>query len=169
MAEYGEDFPAFLAVHAGHAIPYLHQFAELEWHLGRLSLAVDARPVAVSDLSTVDGAALADANVVLQPGVHYMHADCAIDELMSLYLADNAPDRFSLQAGDFWLELRGVRGELRMNRLTRAEFVFRSSLAEGTSFGAAAVLALEIDEAFDAGAATLSILRDGLVIEMAWS
>jgi hypothetical protein len=167
IAEYGEEFPAFLATLAGASkIPYLHQFAELEWHLGRLSLAVDAPPVALVEMSAIDTASLSDARVALQPGVHHMRVDWALDELISIYLADNAPDQFSLQPGDRWLELRGARGELRMNRLNHAEFVFRAMLARGASFGAAAASALDVDEAFDAGPALLGIFRDGLVIRM---
>jgi hypothetical protein len=165
IAEYGEAFPAFLAAQAGASdIPYLHQFAELEWHLGRLALAVDVPAVTLVDTSAIDAAALVGATVALQPGVHYMHADWAIDELISLYLADDAPDQFSLQPGDRWLELRGSRGELRMNRLGHAEFVFRSTLATGISLGAAAVSALDVDETLQAGHALLGIFRDGLVI-----
>jgi hypothetical protein len=167
IAEYGEEFPAFLATLAGaNQIPYVHQFAELEWHLGRLSLAVDVPPVTLVQVSANDTWALSDARVALQPGVHYMCADWALDELISIYLADNAPDQFSLQPGDLWLELRGARGELRMNRLGRAEFVFRATLARGASFGAAAASAVDVDEAFDAGPALRSIFGDGLVIGM---
>lgn len=166
IAEYGEEFPAYLATQAGADVPYLCQFAELEWHVGRLALAVDARPVTLSELSVADGAALASARVVLQPGIHFMPTGWAIDELLSHYLADDAPDQFSLDAGEFWLELRGVRGELSMKRLTQPEFVFRSTVAGGRSLGAAAVAALDVDEGFDAGQAMLSLFRDELVIDI---
>ena len=105
LAEYGESFPDFLTVHPAVAhLPYLGSFAELEWHLGRLSLAVD-RPA----------------------GVHYLHAVWAVDELIALYLSDNEPERFVLQPGDVWLEVRGNRGELQMSRLSEAEFRVRAS------------------------------------------
>jgi hypothetical protein len=96
--------------------------------------------------------------------VHYLHADWAIDELISLYLSDSAPDHFSLQPGDVWLELRGARGELRMNRLSHADFSFRAALVSGESITDAAASALEIDTAFDAGQALLDVVRDGLVV-----
>jgi hypothetical protein len=105
IAEYGDSFPGFLARHPSAAhLPYLSSFAELEWHLGRLSLAVD-RPA----------------------GVHYLHAGWAVDELIGLYLSDNEPERFVLQPGDVWLEVRGNRGELQMNRLSEAEFKVRAA------------------------------------------
>src|SRR5437867_5740600 len=42
IAEYGADYPAFLASRPGaERLPYLRAFAELEWHIGRVSIAVD--------------------------------------------------------------------------------------------------------------------------------
>jgi hypothetical protein len=103
IAEYGESFPAFLAAHPAVAhLAYLHSFAELEWHLGRLALAVHP-----SD------------------GVQYLRAEWAIDELISLYLSGQEPERFVLDHGDIWLEVRGNRGELQITRLSQADFALR--------------------------------------------
>jgi hypothetical protein len=77
----------------------LSQFADLEWHLGRLALATDET-----------------ANV------QYVHLDWALDELIGLYLTDVSPDEFALRQEHVWLEIRGLRGDLRMNRLTAEEF-----------------------------------------------
>jgi hypothetical protein len=165
IAEYGEEFPDFLASRPGATeIPYIRQFAELEWHLSRLSLAVDAPAVNPAGVSDIDLAALTDARASLQPGVHYQHADWGIDELISLYLSDSAPERFVLQPGDVWLELRGARGELRIGRLVRADFVFRAALACGRSLGDAAISALDIDAGFDAGRSLRDLLDQGLVV-----
>ena len=164
ITEYGEDFPAFLERHPNATeIPYLREFAELEWHLSRLSLAVDVPSLRPADMSAYDAARLMEARLAFEPGIHYVHADWAIDELMSLYLADSAPARFVLQPGEIWLELRGVRGELRMTRLAHADFVFRAALATGDSLGDAAVSALDTDAAFDPGRALLTLLDEGVV------
>ena len=168
IAEYGEDFPAFLATHPGAAeVPYLRQFAELEWHLSRLSLAVEIPSLSRADLSAVDSAAFADAALTLQPGVDYLRADWGIDELMTLYLTDSAPDQFMLKPETVWMELRGVRGELRLTRIGHADFVFRAAVAVGNLLGDAAVSALEIDGAFDVGQALITLLDDGLVAQIA--
>jgi Putative DNA-binding domain len=165
IAEYGEEFPAFLAIRPGAAeISYLRQFAGLEWHVSRLALAVDLPALEMPDLTTIDTAAFGDATVVLQSGVHYFHADWAIDELISFYLSEDAPEHFSLQPGDLWLELRGARGELGINRLSHAEFAFRAALAVGESLTDAAVSALEIETGFDPGLALLTLVSDGLVV-----
>jgi hypothetical protein len=104
IAEYGDDFPRHLGKHpaAAGSLPYLSQFAELEWHLGRLALATEQ-----------------SANV------QYLHLDWALDELIGMYLTDSAPDQFALRQEDVWLEIRGLRGELQMNRLIREEFARR--------------------------------------------
>jgi len=106
VAEYGEEFPAYLGAHpAAESLPYLTQFAELEWHLGRLALATED-----------------------SMNVQYLHLDWALDELIGFYLADTAPDEYALQREDVWLEIRGLRGELQMNRLTGEEFARRVAL-----------------------------------------
>lgn len=103
IAEYGEAFPQHLATHpAAASLAYLAQFAELEWHLGRLALATEQ-----------------------SPNVHYLQLDWVLDELIALYLTDTAPDQFSLRQETVWLEIRGLRGELQMNRLTRDDFASR--------------------------------------------
>jgi hypothetical protein len=105
IAEYGERFPRYMGVHpAAASLPYLAQFAELEWHLGHLALATKE-----------------SANV------HYIHLDWTLDELIGFYLTDAAPDQYALCQEDVWLEIRGLRGELQMNRLTGEEFARRVS------------------------------------------
>jgi hypothetical protein len=101
IAEYGESFPQHLGAHpAAASVPYLSQFAGLEWHLGRLALATEA-----------------------SPNRHYLHLDWSLDELIGVYLADSAPDTFALRQEDVWLELRGLRGTLEMHRLTKDAFL----------------------------------------------
>lgn len=103
LAEYGASFPHHLGAHPGAgSLPYLTQFAELEWHLGWLSLATD-------------------------DSVHtrLLRLDWALDELIGLYLTGREPEQFFLRQEHVWLELRGLRGELELNRVTEAEFTTR--------------------------------------------
>jgi hypothetical protein len=85
-------------------LPYLSQFAELEWHLGRLALATED-----------------------SPHVHYLHLDWSLDELIGVYLSDTVPDTFPLRHEDVWLEVRGLRGTLEMQRLTMDDFLRRAN------------------------------------------
>ena len=59
----------------------------------------------------------------------------SVDDLMRLYLTDSAPDLYSLQEGEAWIELRGARGQIRMNRLEKARHAFSAALAAGRSLG----------------------------------
>ncbi len=96
IAEYGEEFPRYLGAQAGtEALPYLAQFAAIDWHLGRLALATDD-----------------------SPRVHVIHLDWSLDELMTIFLTENTPEQFALRREEVWLEMYGLRGELRMTRLS---------------------------------------------------
>jgi hypothetical protein len=164
IAEYGEDFPAFLADRPGaDTLPYLGQFAALEWHLARVSLAVDLPPVTPSDLHAVGPHELTDARFDLQPGLHYIRLDWALDELVGLYLTDRSPESFALTPGPVFLEVHGSRGELHMTRLGPAAYAFRSTLATGGMLAAAVAAAATIDTAFDPGQALVEMLGRNLI------
>lgn len=95
IAEYGDGFPAFLGRWPGAAhLPYLPQFATMDWHLGRLAIATDDLPVV-------------------------LRLDWSLDELMTFFLSGQAPDAYELRAETVWLELRGARGELSLERRTK--------------------------------------------------
>ena len=105
IAEYGESFPRHLGAHpAAASLRYLSQFAELEWHLGRLALATEH-----------------------SPNVQYIQLHWSLDELMGVYLSDTPPDQFPLRNEEVWLEIRGLRGALEMHRLAQDEFLRRAS------------------------------------------
>jgi hypothetical protein len=162
IAEYGEDFPEFLAAVPGASqLHYLEAFARLDWHLGRLALAVE-HP-AVASLSGVRGDRVGNMVLAIQPGVHYLHLDWPVDALISVFLSGTEPDQFELRPDDIRLEVRGVRGELRMTRLAAGHFAFRTAVAEGASLDAATLRGTASDAAFDGGAALTSLLTDGLV------
>jgi hypothetical protein len=94
MAEYGDTFPAFLGEWPGAAhLPYLAQFATIDWHLGRLAIATDDPPVV-------------------------LRLDWSLDELIAFFLSDRAPDSYALREETVWLEVRGARGELSLARGT---------------------------------------------------
>jgi hypothetical protein len=164
IAEYGETFPEFLAVRAGaQRVPYLKKFAELEWHVGHITIAVPEPHSAVEALSSTDPETLPKLRLRLQQGVRYLQADWPIDELMKLYVTDCEPDQLEFAPCDVFLEVRGARGEFQINRLQKAEFRFRASLANGAPIGDAAEHAMDIDALFDAGAALVRVFADDLV------
>ena len=164
IAEYGEEFPAYLASCGVTTLPYLGQFATLDWHLGRLAIAVDTAPL--QTLANCDPARLADARLALQPGTEYLALDWSLDELARFFLAGEAPNQYTLRHEPVWLELRGCRGELWLNRLTKGEYAFRRAVAGGSTLECAAELAADADESFEAGGATLALLHAGLISEV---
>jgi hypothetical protein len=164
IAEYGEDFPVFLATRSlADRVPYMRWFAELEWHVGHVAIAVDEPALSLSDFSSLAPTSIADATIAIQPGVRYLQAPWPIDELMQLYLMDKAPDHFHLDAVDVRLEIRGARGEFRIDRLGAAEFEFRVAIQGGKAIGRAAELALEADANFEVGRSFAKLMTEGLV------
>jgi hypothetical protein len=160
LAEYGEAFPTYLAALAAARLPYIGQFALIDWHLGRLAIAVDAAPRLALDC---DPARLSDAYLTLQPGTAYIALDWPLDELFQFYLSGSAPNRYELRRDAVWLELRGSRGELWFTRLTKGDYQFRRAVADGIAIGHAAESALRVDDSVDPGRALLAMLHAGLV------
>jgi hypothetical protein len=167
ISEYGDAFPAYLASCAGTRLPYLEQFAMVDWHLGRLAVAVDVAPV--QTLADCDPTRLADACLTLQPGTQYLALDWSLDELLRFYLAGDAPIQYALRQEPVWLELRGCRGELWLNRLTKGDYAFREVIADGTALGRAAEIAIGIDETFEPSRAVPDLVRAGLVTSVTYA
>lgn len=168
VAEYGRDFPKFLAELPGfESVPCLQTFADLDWHLGRLAVAVDRPAITRDSISAFPPEQLADASLTIQTGTHYVNAPRAIDDLMKLYLAEETPNRIELPETDVWLEVRGSRGAFRFARLAPATFTFRASLASGLSIGDAAERTWTADASFDPGAALAQLADSGLIIAIA--
>ncbi len=162
IAEYGEGFPTFLAEQPGASnLLYVEPFARLEWHLGHLALAVE-RP-AVSNLSAIRPDDLYGLTLTVQPSVHYLHLTWPVDTLFSIFLTGTEPEQFELKPGDIWIEVRGVRGELRITRLAAPDFAFRSAVADGAPLGDAALRAITRDATFDVSTALTLLLTDRLV------
>ncbi len=164
IAEYGAGFPALLSKYGRtERVPYLRDFAELEWHVGQVAIAVDAPPMLRDAFSIVAPEALPAMRLTLQPGLHYLRTLWPVDELLKLYLTETAPDRLELTPAEVWIEVRGARGQFQFSRLRPAEFTFRKSIAEGHTAGEAADLALDVDETFEPGQSLAALIADGLI------
>lgn len=164
IAEYGRDFPQFLARHPRTAsLPYVRSFAELEWAVAQASIALDAPPLSWGALTACGAERCVESRLVLQPGVHYVRAGWCIDELMQTYLSGVAPERFVLVDADMRIEVRGARGTFRLARLDAATFAFRTTLAAGRTVGEAADAALMLDPRFDPGGALRALVDAELV------
>jgi len=165
IAEYGAELPHFVACWPETArMAYVPAFAELDWHLGRLSVSVESAAIGADQLREIDPNRLADMVVRIQPGMHYQHARWAIDTLMKLYLTDTSPESWTIREEGVHLEVCGARGAFRFSRLTVGEFTFRACLATGATVGDAAAQALELDSTFDPGVAFLALADARLMV-----
>jgi len=168
IAEYGSDFPAFCSRCPGaERAAYLRDFAELEWRVGQVAIAVDRPALEAENFSGIDSDVIPTLFLALQPGLCFLQVRWPVHELMTLYLSDTAPDRLDLSPADVWIEIRGARGQFHMTPLGTAEFIFRKSIAEGRSIGDAAESALDFDADFDPGQALASLISSGLVAGVA--
>jgi hypothetical protein len=164
IAEYGKEFPSFLSTcAAAERRPYLSEFAELEWHVGHVAVAVDGPALSPEDFSSIEVGALPAALLVLRPGMRYVRSSWPIDELLKLYLTENAPDRYEFEPAEVWIEVRGARGEFHLDRLDAGTYMFRKSISEGQPLGDAAERALDASPAFDPGQALAALIGAGLV------
>jgi hypothetical protein len=167
IAEYGADFPQFLASHrSAAALPYLGSFAALEWAVAQTSLAIDSPPVTWSTLSGLGPERLLDSTLSLQPGLRYLSSRWRVDGLMTIYLRGAEPERFTLDESPTHMEIRGARGDVAIARLDAAAFRFRAELAAGRSIANAADYALASRADFDAGEALRDLARTGLVVRV---
>lgn len=164
IAEYGAGLPAFMMTRENASrMPYLQDFADLDWHLGSVALAVEEPALAPASVAAFDARALNDALVHLQPGLYYAVSDWPVDQLIRLYLQGSAPANFEMLETTVWIELRGARGELRISRLSAGDFAFRDALQGRVALGAAAAHALTVDPTFDPGRALVALVEQRLI------
>lgn len=163
IAEYGAGFPRWLAGHVrADTAPWLRAVGEIEWRVGRATLAVSREPVSLSALSSVDPLCLPEIRLSLQPGLSYLRADWPADDLLKLFLSESAPESYALDPMRVRLEISGARGTFSLLRLSPSDFEFRRAICAGRSVGEAADRAARCAD-FDAGAALATVFTDGLV------
>lgn len=167
IAEYGWEFGTFLANRPGASqLPYLASFAEVELHLGHVSVAVDETPLDIAALATVGHDTLLDAVVTFQPGVRYLETQWPVDRIFEIYLADQEQAQLSFEPAPTWLEIRGARGRFGFERIWRGTYCFRRMLARSQTVAVAAEAALALEPELDPGAELVAMFRQGLVTRM---
>jgi hypothetical protein len=167
IAEYGAAFPGFLSKHPGaERLRYLEDFAELEWRVGQVAIAVDLLSISGDAFSNIALEMVPDKQLTLQPGLRYLKTSWPVDELIKLYLTETAPNQLEIAPADVWIEVRGARGEFQLNRLDAGDFTFRKFASEGRSIGEAAELALDVDKTFDPGQALAALLAGGFLVQV---
>jgi hypothetical protein len=164
IAEYGEDFPAFLAtMPIAERVPSMRWLAELEWHVGKVAIAIEFPALALADLADHDPETLLAARLTMQPGARYLQTPWPVDRLLELYVTESAPEQFQLVPANLCLQIHGARGAYQIRHLDPAEFAFRTSLQDGRTIEEAADAALATDAAFDPGQGVASLMAESLV------
>jgi hypothetical protein len=164
IAEYGESFPSFLGNRqSADRTPYLQAFAELEWHIGHVAIAVDKPSASIEKLRSVPADLLPDVGLIMQTGVRYLMASWPVDELLKIYLAETRPELLDFAPAEVNIEIHGSRGEFSFCRLDTADYTFRRFVSKGRSIGESAEEALETDSRFDVGTALVALFTAGLV------
>ena len=92
-----------------------------------------ARPLALDALAAFGDIDLGDLPLRLQPGLAYLASDWPVDELIKLRLSGAAPESFAFDPEDVCLEVRGARGDFRINRLAPAPSPSARAAAGGSA------------------------------------
>jgi hypothetical protein len=167
IAEYGGDFPVFLAKHETTGRwPYIEAFAQLDWLLGKASIAVDAPPLRWSEVSAIGPEALVDTHLTLQRGIRFLRASHPVDDVILSYLAGKDRPSGIVRAAETIIEVRGSRGTYSLTRIDPSEFAFRFALHLRLPVGEAASAAIEVDPSFDTGRALRTLTDAGLIAAM---
>ncbi|MBV9633688.1 MAG: putative DNA-binding domain-containing protein [Methylobacteriaceae bacterium] len=165
IAEYGLEFPRFLASRRWQGRTALVlALGELEWHLGRVAIAISHSALGREALATIPGGELPEIRLELQPGLAYLGAAFPVDDIIRLHLAGKPPCGCLLEPTPIWLEVHGARGEFRMVRLPAATWTFRRELQLGSRLGRAAEAGMDAKADFDPGQALLGVFADGLAV-----
>lgn len=163
LAEYGAELIDLIAQRRDRQPLWLSDVARLDWHLGCLSVEVEAPPLAIAALAELAPETLLDARLGLQPGLVCMQSGWPIDTLLHLRLGGDPPERLQFEPLSVCLELRGGRGRFAVQRLAPPDYAFRRALHEGRRLGAAAERGLGADSTFDLSFALARLFAEGHV------
>lgn len=163
LAEYGSEFPAFLALFPPAAgLLYLEDVARLEWAISRV---MRSRAEAAIGLAAITGSREDPAEIRLRlgEGVQYLSSKYPIREI---WLANNSDtDPAEMQVPDEAAHLQVRLGDgLEIKPLEAASWLFRARIADGASLGAATEAAFELNSGFDLSNELARMFGDGLIV-----
>jgi Putative DNA-binding domain len=79
IAEYGVEFPQFLSMlPSAERVPYLRDFAALEWYVGQASIATSSPPLAAEHLSSCEGHAWGETEALGHTSTLPQETECLI-------------------------------------------------------------------------------------------
>lgn len=170
LADYGDEFPRFLAGFEPCAhLAYLADCARLEWLLHEAGRASTAPPLgwdAFTRIASRDSESL--PRLRLDPTLHYLAASWPVDTIVETARHDGDAGWIAVEPCELFLQVRRIGRNVHSTRLTKAAFAFRRALANGESLVDALDDASAADRQFDLERALASLIDEGTVIGLSF-
>jgi hypothetical protein len=170
LHDFGVDFASFLhAWQPAAALPYLPDVAALEWAIHRAYHEAALPHLAPARLAQVPASEQAGLRLLLQPSARFV---CSPYPVLRIWQANqpgaDETQTVSLDEGGIRLLVMQQAPSLDVVflPLDAAEHAWLVALADGEGLGRACAAALDIDPAFDLGAALARHLAAGLFAEL---
>jgi hypothetical protein len=162
LAEYGADFPGFLASHqSGHDLPYLADVARLDWALNRAFHAVRRPALGITDLQALTVEQLPARRLDLQPGTALIESGYPLDRIWALSQPAAGDGMIDPQAGGVSLLVLRRSDDVAFVLLSPGEAAFVTALARGGTLEEAAALGLATEPVFDLSSSFARLLGFG--------
>jgi hypothetical protein len=163
LAEYGSEFPAFLALFPpASGLPYLSDVAGLEWAINRV---MRSKPEAPIGLGAITGTSRDAAAIRLRvgSGVRYLASKHPVRGIWLANSSDTDPAEMQLADEAEHLQVR-LKDNLELRPLPAASWLFRARISDGAALGAATEAAVELDTHFDLPNELASLFAEGLIV-----
>jgi len=139
LAEYGADFPAFIAGHdVARDLPYLADVARLDWALNLAFHAPASGRLAAADLAAIPADRLPLLRLSLAPGTALVASPYPLDRIWAASQPGAAEDPIDLAAGGVRLLVLSRPDDAAFVTLPAEEAAFVAGLGEGLSLEEAA-------------------------------
>jgi hypothetical protein len=169
LAEYGADFPGFLAAFPPcRKLVYLADAARLEWLMHSAAHAPEAEPIEPAALGAVAPEDTPRIVLRLHPSLGLLESPWPIERIWRANRSGCADEAdgggiIDLGSGGVRLEIARAGGDVVFRPLDASAFAFRRALLAGDSLGAAAEAGLTEDAGFDLAGALADLFRQRLV------
>ena len=162
LAEYGEDFPAFVSGYEpAKALPYLADSARLDWALNLAFHAPAGPRLSAAELAAIPVERLPSMSVGLAPGTSVIRSTYPLDLIWEAAQPNAVEGAVDLTCGPCRLLVLRRPEDAGFVSLSSAEAAFLTSIARGASLEEAAGFGFAADSAFDLTASFARLLALG--------
>jgi len=162
LIEYGSGFPAFIAGFAPAArLPYLADVARLEWAWLESYHSVEARSLGADALAGVPADQAAYLEFELHHSLRLIRSLYPILTIWQLNVGDGVPGPVDFDKGGEDVLVLRAEAEVTLRSMPPGAFEFVRALAERQTLGAAMVVALSAEPAFDLASNIAALVAAG--------